>query len=351
MGALAENGPCFIRNDSKSTYLNPWSWNNEVNLLFIDQPAQVGFSYDTLTNVSASLSLSPFQGWDYSVADFSEGVPASNLTFITGTTGSLNVTYTANTTDHAAVAIWHFAQTWFEEFPYYKPADEQISIFTESYGGHYGPSFMSFFMRQNERIANGSISGPGVHFMHMNTLGIINGCIDLEEQVWSYATFAINNTYNIKAFNDTEYHHAMYELGRPDGIIDRIRECRRMSHELDRYNRGNVDEVNEYCSQADEYGENATAGRYLESRKHGWFDITHPGDDPFPPLYLTAYLNDHDVQKALGVPVNFSGGSPAVGKAFGKTGDMVKGELLDDLAYVLDHGVKVAMIYGDRDYA
>jgi carboxypeptidase C (cathepsin A) len=30
MGALSENGPCFINNDSNSTYLNPWSWNSEL---------------------------------------------------------------------------------------------------------------------------------------------------------------------------------------------------------------------------------------------------------------------------------------------------------------------------------
>ena len=30
MGALSENGPCLVNNDSNSTYLNPWSWNNEV---------------------------------------------------------------------------------------------------------------------------------------------------------------------------------------------------------------------------------------------------------------------------------------------------------------------------------
>lgn len=33
MGALSENGPCFVNNDSNSTYLNPWSWNNEVGSL------------------------------------------------------------------------------------------------------------------------------------------------------------------------------------------------------------------------------------------------------------------------------------------------------------------------------
>lgn len=43
-GALVENGPCFVGNDSNSTYLNPWSWNNEVNMLYIDQPNQVGYS-------------------------------------------------------------------------------------------------------------------------------------------------------------------------------------------------------------------------------------------------------------------------------------------------------------------
>ena len=26
MGALSENGPCFVGRDSNSTYLNPWSW-------------------------------------------------------------------------------------------------------------------------------------------------------------------------------------------------------------------------------------------------------------------------------------------------------------------------------------
>lgn len=31
MGLLEENGPCYVTPDSKSTYLNEWSWNNEVN--------------------------------------------------------------------------------------------------------------------------------------------------------------------------------------------------------------------------------------------------------------------------------------------------------------------------------
>jgi hypothetical protein len=39
-GATFENGPCFINPDSNSTTLNEWSWNNNVNMLYIDQPVQ-----------------------------------------------------------------------------------------------------------------------------------------------------------------------------------------------------------------------------------------------------------------------------------------------------------------------
>lgn len=49
--------------------------------------------------------------------------------------------------------------------------------------------------------------------------------------------------------------------------------------------------------------------------------------------------------------MNFTPASRAVYQGFTSTGDMAKGGLLEDIAYILDHGVKVAMLYGDRDYA
>ena len=53
MGLLEENGPCMIAADSAGAVPNPWSWNNEVNMLYVDQPAQVGFSYDVAELVAA----------------------------------------------------------------------------------------------------------------------------------------------------------------------------------------------------------------------------------------------------------------------------------------------------------
>jgi carboxypeptidase C (cathepsin A) len=49
LGLLQELGPCRITNDSSSVTLNPFSWNNNANMLFIDQPVGTGFSYGNMT--------------------------------------------------------------------------------------------------------------------------------------------------------------------------------------------------------------------------------------------------------------------------------------------------------------
>lgn len=93
----------------------------------------------------------------------------------------------------AAHALWHFAQTWFFEFPYYKPSDDRISLWAESYGGHYGPGFLGFFQQQNDKIANGSEEEKGAQYIHLDTLGIVNGLIDMAVQGESTVTFPYNN--------------------------------------------------------------------------------------------------------------------------------------------------------------
>jgi carboxypeptidase C (cathepsin A) len=321
-------------------------------MLYIDQPNQVGFSYDVLTNITLNLLADDEGPESIHPANFSSGmIPIQNSTFLVGTASSQNVSATANSTQHAAVAFWHFAQTWFEEFPQYKPHDEKISLFTESYGGRYGPTFVKKFMSQNDLIANGTISGPGTHFLHLDTLGIINGCIDAEDAAVAYVEFPVNNTYGIKAFTEKQYAHAKRELNRKGGLIDQIHECQRLQLSTDPNDHGDVQATNKYCHQAALNLEIHTISAYSENPNVGWFDITHPSADPFPPTYLMGYLNQQWVQAALGTPVNHTAVSPAVYEAFSRTGDISKGGLLQDLAFILDNGVKVALMYGDRDYA
>ena len=72
---------------------------------------------------------------------------------------------------------------------------------TLSHGiGHYGPAFFDYFYGQNEAIANGTANGTQ---LIMDSLGIINGIIDASIQMPYYPEFAVNNTYGIKAYNDT----------------------------------------------------------------------------------------------------------------------------------------------------
>lgn len=40
---LFENGPSYLDSTGK-LHSNPWSWNNNINMLYLDQPARVGFS-------------------------------------------------------------------------------------------------------------------------------------------------------------------------------------------------------------------------------------------------------------------------------------------------------------------
>lgn len=350
IGLMQENGPCIVNADSNSTELNPWSWNNYVNMLYIDQPNQVGFSYDVATNGTFDQIAS---AWD--VSKWKHGVPEQNNTFYVGTTASGKSSAAANSTEDAARSLWHFAQTWFSEFPEYKPNDDRVSIWTESYGGRYGPSFSAFFQEQNEKIKNKTLTAAGEsHYIHLDTLGIINGCVDLLIQEPSYPLFAYNNTYGLETINKTAYTQAMHAWSRPGGCKDQIKHCRVLAAEGDPQMHGNNETVNKVCKKAGDFCSNNVEGPYVNYADRGYYDITHKNPDPFPPNYFLGFLNQHWVQGALGVPINFTESIDSVYQGFQSTGDYARADVrgyLDDIAYVLDSGIKVALVYGDRDYA
>ncbi|KAI9781133.1 MAG: hypothetical protein M1835_004356 [Candelina submexicana] len=351
IGLLQENGPCWILDDSNSSELNPWSWNNEVNMLYIDQPVQVGFSYDVPTNGTLDLTSG-----NVTVQDFSAGVPQQNNTFLVGTFGSQSQNLTANDTSNAARALWHFAQTWFQEFPDYKPLNDKISIWTESYGGRYGPAFTAFFEEQNQKIENGTFNVTGETYrIDLDTLGIINGCVDLLIQEDSYPQFAYENTYGIEAINQTIYSELITNFTQSGGCQDLIVQCRALAAEGDSSFNGNNATVNAACMKADEYCSSNVEGAYIALSGRGYYDIAHMTQDPFPPEYFVGYLSQHWIQAALGVPINFTESVNSVYHAFGAVGDYpradVRGGYLQDLSYILNNGIKVALVYGDRDYA
>ena len=99
IGLFQENGPCTFNNVSgPDPVLNPYSWNNYANMLYVDQPIGAGFSF-----------------------------------------GIDNVT---STSEGAAPYAWILLQAFYAQFPSYK--NRNFGLFTESYGGHYGPEFASY---------------------------------------------------------------------------------------------------------------------------------------------------------------------------------------------------------------
>ncbi len=111
--------------------------------------------------------------------------------------------------------------------------------------------------------------------------------------------------------------------------------------------------LTEICNRMEESCATSATEYYHGGVKdlRGWFDIGHPAADPFPPPYIYGYLMEESVLQALGVPVNHSSGSESVSRDFIGTFDIVHGGFRDAIAYLLDSGVKVHMMYGDRDYA
>ncbi|KAK1752302.1 serine carboxypeptidase [Echria macrotheca] len=348
-GLLEENGPCFIGSDSQSTVLNHRSWNNGVNMLYIDQPTQVGFSYDTPTNATV---VATERGFLKTPANFTHGVPETNLTNRVGTFGTQERYHTANTTLQAAHALWHFAQIWFFEFPHYRPT-QGISLWTESYGGHYGPGFMRFFQEQNEKIANGTIDEKVAQYLHLDTLGIVNGLLDMMVQGESYVTFPYNNTYGIQVFNQSLYEKLLDDWQRPGGHRDQLAACRESLKKSENH-LGMIlrrhKSLADFC-KFDPWGTAVDAFDAAASDARNWYDIGHSTYDPFPHPGLLGYLTQSSVLSALGVPVNYSGSFSAANRNFEDANDIVLGGFIEAVAYLLDSGVRVHMMYGDRDYA
>ncbi|EES10676.1 hypothetical protein BDA96_06G064600 [Sorghum bicolor] len=106
VGAFSENGP--FRPSGNALTRNEYSWNKEANMLYLESPAGVGFSYST-------------------DPAFYEGVGDSmtardNLKFLQG---------------------------WFAKFPQYKGRD--LYITGESYAGHYVPQLAQRMVEFNKK--------------------------------------------------------------------------------------------------------------------------------------------------------------------------------------------------------
>ncbi|PKS10109.1 hypothetical protein jhhlp_001859 [Lomentospora prolificans] len=342
----ASNFPCYINEDSNSTTLNEFSWNNNVNMLYIDQPVGVGFSYSSLVEGTVDLFTQAFTPLAGTGAD-----PQTNVTTVRATVSNPENSPSVGTTETAAKYMWKFAQVWFQEFPEHKTTSDEISLWATSYGGFWGPGFFSYFLRQNDAINSGTSSDKNATTLQLSTLGLGNACIDSLIQGPGFPDFAMNNTFGIQSYPEEVYEMAIGNLTAPEvGCNDLIAACRQAAASQDPDNLGNNDAVNEVCAAATNVCYGVVQGAFTETSGRNPFDISLLTPAVYPPEYSFAFFNQRWVQEELGVPLNFTISDPNVANTFfGVTGDPMRRDV-SSLEHVLDNGISVALYYGDLDY-
>jgi hypothetical protein len=104
---------------------------------------------------------------------------------------------------------------------------------------------VSFFREQNEKVRNRTwVDAEETHVPHLDTLDIINGCVDTPIQESSCPELAYNNTYGIEAINRTVYESSLRAFNEPGGVKELIQKCRALAAEGDPENQGNNATVN-----------------------------------------------------------------------------------------------------------
>ncbi|KZS90557.1 serine carboxypeptidase [Sistotremastrum niveocremeum HHB9708] len=284
IGLFQENGPCRINTDKKTVSLNPYSWNTNANMLYIDQPIGVGFSHGTLTVSGAK---------------------------------------------QAAAAVWQMLQIFFKDPTFSAYATNPFAIWTESYGGHYGPAFANYFLQQNAAIKAGTLSGITIN---LKTLGVGNGLTDPLSQYPQYMVYAASNPYRQIVSNSviTKANTSYYKSG---GCQSQIQNC---------YKTGSTST----CSNAQSYCNNNILSPLAGSVDV--YDVRQPSNDPYPPD-LTSYLTSSAVTSKIGSEATWQETNDDVYDNFANTGDWMLNSA-PDLEAVINAGVRTVLYDGDADY-
>lgn len=187
----------MVNPDSHSTTINPYSWTEVAHVLWLDQPANVGYSYGEQN-------------------DFNE--------------------------DMIAEDAYYFLQSFFQSEEGSKYKDSPLYITGESYAGKYIPAIGNRIWEGNHLPSLGNL-------LHLNLKGLAigNGLFDSETQDKWYAEMAFNNSHGLKIVDKETYIKMKIAQSNCTNIL---RKCNRGDKLINDY----------FCNEADNYCDDQLLG-------------------------------------------------------------------------------------------
>jgi len=164
-----ENGPCSVNEAGDGTQLNPYGWNEAAHVLWLDQPAGVGFSYGKEN-------------------DFNE--------------------------DMIGEDAYYFMQSFYKIHPEY--SQNPLFVVGESYGGHYSPAIAHRILIGNKE------KKQGTKFINLTGMGVGNGLTNPSVQYQFYANMTNFNSQQIQTVSQKTYENMLSHT--PD-CIKQIHKC------------------------------------------------------------------------------------------------------------------------------
>ncbi|TQS35102.1 hypothetical protein Golomagni_04492 [Golovinomyces magnicellulatus] len=256
IGLFQENGPCHFEDGSSEPTLNPYSWNEFANMLYIDQPIGVGFSHGR-NNVSSTVSAAPL--------------------------------------------VWKLIQAFYAQFPQYE--NRALGIFSESYGGHYGPQFATYFQSQNEALSSGKTTGQNID---LKVLAINNGWFEAKIQQKALIDYSLNNTYR-PLISSEEYKSYLDAFN--NDCLPKLLTCTATTGQ------------DESCYEADRACSRSIEQPLITSGDFNVYDIRAPRDDPHPSSTYLKYLNTTEVVNSIGARSIYTECATDTYVNFARTGD------------------------------
>ncbi|GBE90094.1 Carboxypeptidase Y homolog A [Sparassis crispa] len=157
-GLLMELGPCNIDSDGRNVTSNKHSWNTHANVIFLDQPVNVGYSY---ADEGTSVNTSPVAGQD----------------------------------------VYAFLELFLSRFPKYSKLPFHIAA--ESYGGTYAPNIAAVVHKENQALVRShSAASRGLMYINLASVILGNGLTNPHVQMASVPDWACDGPYAV--YDDPE---------------------------------------------------------------------------------------------------------------------------------------------------